>query len=356
MNISCLNEALSGASSIVLSLWFASSGLAAVIGNAVVLWLFYKNESLRTISNRFLASLCVADFTVGLVIGPTWIAIRCWIQPPRAHILRQVINLFWIHTTAATVFNLCCVSVDRFIAIRFPFRYQDIITKQRCYAVLIMVWLYSLFVPFSRILVDNRTNIEKLWFSLTFITFVLPLSVVTLCYFWIFKIARKQSRRIKRENLQNSQEDSFTVEAIQNHKAIKTIGFVLGVFIVWWMPSLVVSVVDYVTAGDKCVDHRLVYVVWPWIEAIAFTSSAINPWIYCFRNGEFREALRLNLHPCPCLHSRTSPERTIESDRHKSVQIANASFQLRQSTVRSETEHCGRFKWYTFTHASFNKQ
>ena len=231
---------------------------------------------------------------------------------------------------ASTVFNLCCVSVDRFIAIRFPFRYQDIITKKRCYAVIIMVWLNSLFLPFSRILLDNRTNIEKLWFSLTFITFVFPLSVVSLCYFWIFKIARKQSRRIKRENLQNPQENSATVDAIQNHKAIKTIGFVLGVFIVSWMPSLVVSVVDFVTAGDKCVDHRLVYIVWPWIEAIAFTSSAINPWIYCFRNGEFREALRLNFYPCPCLRSRTSPECTIEPDGHNRVQIVNCSFQLRQ--------------------------
>ena len=60
------------------------------------------------------------------------------------------------------------------------------------------------------------------------------------------------------------------------------------------MPSLVVSVVDYVTASDKCVDRRLTYVAWPCIEAIAFTSSAINPWIYSFRNSEFREVLHCN--------------------------------------------------------------
>ena len=285
--MSCLDERLSIAASSILSLWLLLSGLAAVIGNAVVLWLFYKNQSLRTISNRFLASLCVADFLVGLVIDPVWIAIRFFTQPERTHILKQVINLLWIHSTAATVFNLCCVSVDRFIAIRFPLRYQDIITKQRCYAVIIMVWLISLFLPFSRILVDNRTNIEKLWFSLTFIVFVLPLTVVTLCYFWIFKAAKKQSRRIRRESHQSFNENNTP----QSYKAIKTIGLVLIVYIVSWMPSLVISVVDYVTASDKCVDHRLAYVVWPWIEAIAFTSSAINPWIYCFRNGEFREVL-----------------------------------------------------------------
>ena len=82
MNSSCgFNERLSGAASVVLSLWFASSGLAAVIGNAVVLWLFFKNESLRTISNGFLASLCVADFLAGLVVDPMYIAIRVLAQP-----------------------------------------------------------------------------------------------------------------------------------------------------------------------------------------------------------------------------------------------------------------------------------
>ncbi|XP_078370472.1 beta-2 adrenergic receptor-like [Oculina patagonica] len=324
MNISCLNERLSSAATIVLSLWFSLSGLAAVIGNAIVLWLFYRTESLRTISNRLLASLCVADLLVGLVIDPTWIAIRFSTQPKRTAISKQVINLLWIHSTAATVFNLCCVSVDRFIAIRFPFRYQDIVTKKRCYLVIIMVWLISLFLPFTRILVDMRTK-EDLWFSLTFIIFVLPLTVVSLCYFWIFQAARQQSRRIKRGNRQNSNKNNTSVRALQNYKAVITIGFVLGVFIISWMPSLIVSIVDYVTANDQCIDHKLAYVVWPWIEAIAFTSSAIDPWIYCFRNGEFREALRRNFYFCPFLSpARVPKDLNLESDRNQGLQNATA--------------------------------
>jgi len=168
-----------------------------------------------------------------------------------------------------------------------------------------MVSLIALFLPFSRTLVGNRTNVESLWFSLTFITIVLPITVVTLCYFSIFKVGRKQANTVKKENHQNFNRKNANAHATQNFKAIKTIGFVLGVFIVSWMPSFVVSVVDYVTVSDKCIDHRLVYVVWPWIEAIAFTSSAINPWIYCFRNGEIRNSLRLYCcRQCSCLYSR----------------------------------------------------
>ena len=317
MDLSCgSNERLSGAASVVLSLWFASSGLAAVIGNAVVLWLFYKNESLRTISNKLLASLCVADFLVGLVVDPMYIAISIFAQPRRDSIPRKVMQMVWIHSTAATVFNLCCVSVDRFIAIRFPFRYQDIVTKKRCYTVIIMVWLISLFLPFSRILEEtDATTFGDFWLSLLFTIFALPLTVVSFCYFWIFIIAKKQAGRIKRENLQNFNEMNSPVRAIQNHKAIKTIGFVLGVYIISWMPFLVLSVVHYVTASDKCFSKKLAYIVWPWLAAVGLTSSAINPWIYFFRNGEFREALRrcchwfpLNVTPQLCLRTRPESE------------------------------------------------
>ena len=82
--------------------------------------------------------------------------------------------MLWIHTTTATTFHLCCVSVDRFIANRFPFRYQDIVTKKRCCKVIILVWLISL---------DLLGNIASalLWLSLAFVTFIASLFVVTFC-------------------------------------------------------------------------------------------------------------------------------------------------------------------------------
>ena len=81
MDAACPEEQPSTTASIVLSLWFTLSGLAAVAGNAVVLFLFYKSELLRTISNRFLASLS-RDLFVGLVIDPIRIASGCLIRPP----------------------------------------------------------------------------------------------------------------------------------------------------------------------------------------------------------------------------------------------------------------------------------
>ena len=260
-----------------------------------MLWLFFRNESLRTISNRFLASLSVADFLVGLVIDPIWITFRCLIQPSNVTqaALNKFMDMLWIHTTAATTLNLCCVSVGRFIAIRFPFRYQDILTKKTCHSLIAMVWFTSLLLPCPVIFV----NAENLWLFVSLVTFCIPTTVMAVCYFWIFKAASDQARRMTGGNKHRADErrSTFPSRIIQNFKAIKTIGFVLGVFVVSWMPCLVLSIVHEFSASNPCTDEKLYNFAWPWIEAVALSSSAINPWVYFFRNGEFRQALHRSI-------------------------------------------------------------
>ena len=295
MTVGCLNEKRSKEASIVLSLCFSSSGLAAVTGNAVVLWLFFRNESLRAVFNRFLASLSVADFLVGIVIDPIWITFGCLIQPSNVTqaALNEFMEMLRIHTTAATTLNLCCVSVDRFIAIRFPFRYQDILTKKTCHSLIAVVWFTSLLLPCPVIFV----NAENLWSFVSLVTFCIPTTVMAVCYFWIFKAASNQARRMTGGNKHRADErrSTFPSRIIQNFKAIKTIGFVLGVFVVSWMPCLALSIVHEFSASNPCTDEKLYNVAWPWIEAVALSSSAINPWVYFFRNGEFRQALHRSI-------------------------------------------------------------
>ena len=279
----CSDNRLESESVIILCVWLSFTSLAAVAGNALEMWLFYKHESLRTTSNRFIISLAKADFLVGLVIAPVWIAVRYVIQPQDTSAWTKILNMLWVYTTAATTFNLCCVSVDRFIAICFPLRYKFIITTRACHYSIISAWVASILLPLSLIFVSE----EKMGMMLSVATFLLPTIIVTFCYAWIFKAARRQIRRIR----ENSIENNTMFKAKQNYKALKTVGFVLGVFIASWMPCLVVSIVHQVKGHDPCLDDRYFVAVWPWIEAVAFTSSAINPWIYCFRNTDFREVL-----------------------------------------------------------------
>ena len=317
MVVNCTEEHLSNAASIVLSVWLSLSGLAAITGNVVVLWLFYKHESLRTISNRFLASLSIADVLVGFVIDPVWIVIKCWIQPEVHSNLFLTSTMLWIHTTAATTLNSCCVSIDRFIAIRFPFRYQDSLTKRRCFAVIILVWFISLSLPFL-MFSRERKDRKELFEFITITICLVPLLVVSFCYILIFKLARKQFRRIlETTNIPDSGEN-MRVRVMQNFKAIKTVGFVLSAYIITWMPSVVLQLVNfYYIEENRDGLCKVKLVVWPWVEAIAFTSSAINPLIYYLRNSDFRRAFRRTFHWLPCVHEQDASHLRAQPERNR---------------------------------------
>lgn len=208
MDNSCKSEfkELNLAAKIILSSWYGLAGLAAIIGNAIVLWLVVRNESLRTISNLFLASLAAADFVVGLVIDPVWIFTRCVGYDANSHVQTygEVIDYLWIHTTVATTFNLCCVTMDRYLAILYPLRYQDILTKRRCYILIVTIWFISFILPCSRFFVKDGS--VSLWLSFTIITVLIPMMIIIFCSVRILKAAAEQSKKIRNNYTVQSQE------------------------------------------------------------------------------------------------------------------------------------------------------
>ena len=229
----------------------------------------------------------------------------------------MITKMLWIQTTAATTLNSCCVSIDRFIAIRFPFRYQDSLTKRRCFAVIILVWFISLGLPF---LMFSREGMDRkeLFVSITITICLVPLLVVSFCYILIFKLARKQFRRIlETTNIPDSGEN-MRVRVMQNFKAIKTVGFVLSAYIITWMPSVVLQLVNfYYIEENRDGLCKVKLVVWPWVEAIAFTSSAINPLIYYFRNSDFRRAFRRTFHWLPYVHEQDASHLRAQPERNR---------------------------------------
>ena len=145
------------------------------------------------------------------------------------------------------------------------------------------MWVISLFLPFLMFIKDKAW-----WLFFAAITYLFPIFVVILSYAFIFKAARTQGKRI-REECHHSNDDTLR-GVVKNLKAIKTIGLVLSVCIITWIPCFILTIIayHYYTTKKDCLFEKLLSLAWPWVEATALTSSAINPLIYYFRNGEFR--------------------------------------------------------------------
>ena len=275
---------------IALATWLGVAGLLTIVGNGIVLWLIFRKRSLRTMSNLFLTSLAAADFLVGLVIDPVWLVVRCLGYNSKTYFetFSRSIDYLWIHTTVATTFNLCCVSLDRYVAIIHPLRYHDFLTNRRCYLLIANVWFMSLVLPCSRFMVQDKKGLPTLYLSFTVMTILFPMSIIVFCSLRILKAALVHYNSIKPTSSCAQNQDVIR-RSKKNYKAAKTVSIIVGLFVVSWLPSLITGLVHYFS---NLVSYDSVYyTVWTYVETVAFTSSAINPWVYCLRNDEFYEAL-----------------------------------------------------------------
>lgn len=280
--------ALDAISSISLTILNSLSGLASVGGNIPVLLAIYKFPRLHTTSNYFIASLANADFVVGLVINPIWAiksALNIWENQAPITIAAECLS---IHTIAATTFSLCAVSIDRYLAVVSVFRYSFLLTVQRCRVAIFLTWLSAILMPVPRLFLKDPLDLPKLWIAGSVLIFIIPLSIIAFCYFHIFRAARSQARKIRVTSVQNETERKEAANHLKERKAALTIAIIIGLFILFWSPGMILSTVQMLIADD-CLKIELIR-WWSWSALLAFTNSAVNPWVYAIRAGEFRGA------------------------------------------------------------------
>lgn len=303
---SCERE-LNLISSAILICLSSLAGITAIVGNAFVMLAIRQTTTLRTVSNYFIASLAAADFSVGLTMYPVLIAkiaLNIW---QGEHWLSKTADFLWMQTTTTTTFNLCAVSVDRYIAITSVFKYHRIVTKRKSCRAIAFIWIFSLIFASLRLYVTNPDHYAKLWVATTLLTMVLPLIMIGFCYCRIYKEARSQSRKIA----QNAISAEEAVLSAKNKKAAWTAAIIIGLFVVFWMPSFVASFVE-LFIEEPCQKADIDY-AWFWIAVLSFSSSAFNPWVYTIRIQELRNTVRRIFHrrKIPREFSRTSRAASI---------------------------------------------
>ena len=278
--------ALSSTDIVVLSTMNIILGLFSVFGNVLIVAAIYKVPTQRTVSNAFIASMSVADFSVGLLMNPLWVAksvLNIWKSDNK---LSTVIEVLTMQTIVATTLSLCAVSMDRYIAVT-KMRYHEIMTWKRVRITILSIWLFSILFACLRLFIRDPFQLPKLWLATTVVTVITPITLISICYYFIFKAARQQIRRISLEETFNPDE---AIIQLKNRKAACTIGIIVGVFTICWSPSLVISLVQFFTS-DLCKKTRI-NGYWFWGALAEFSNSAFNPFIYCMRSREFRKAVK----------------------------------------------------------------
>uniref|UniRef100_A0A1B0FEI1 G-protein coupled receptors family 1 profile domain-containing protein n=1 Tax=Glossina morsitans morsitans TaxID=37546 RepID=A0A1B0FEI1_GLOMM len=305
----------------------------SIAGNILVCIAIYTERSLRRIGNLFLASLAIADlFVASLVMTFAGVndLLGYWIFGAQ---FCDTWVAFDVMCSTASILNLCAISLDRYIHIKDPLRYGRWVTRRVVVITIATIWLLAAFVSFVPISLglhrpddqplivdDNGKKISNLCAgfntdvcgSFELYQFLLSvrghdwhlLSVSSILYCYAQKhvksikavtrpgeVAEKQ--RYKSIRRQKPQQKKFKVRNphsspyhVSDHKAAITVGVIMGVFLICWVPFFCVNIV---AAFCKTCIGGQTFKILSWL---GYSNSAFNPIIYSIFNKEFRDAFK----------------------------------------------------------------
>ncbi|KAL9988208.1 hypothetical protein ACROYT_G002625 [Oculina patagonica] len=166
------------------------------------------------------------------------------------------------------------VTVERLISIRFPMKYDLLVTRRRAIATVVCIWIFS--ATCGAIWSKGILHKKYLGVKLTLI-----LIGTVLIYFYIFRIAKRLEDSVI--HLQNGSLDKETPNVRRERKAAKTIAIILGVAIGCWLPFLILP--HIIPKGD--LDNARYWKIFFPLHVLSVCNSSINPYIYCARSRRY---------------------------------------------------------------------
>ncbi|XP_067289971.1 trace amine-associated receptor 13c-like [Pseudorasbora parva] len=284
-NLSCTRNVKPGAEYIIVYIFISTISVFTVFLNLLVIISIAHFKQLHTPTNVLIFSLAVADLIVGLILMPVQgikLIEPCWYF---GEIFCLIFPFIFYVVTAASLGNLIIISLERYIAVNDPLRYPSRVNINRAVFSIVVNWvfscIYSFFLLYESLFYSEKNYkcigecilFIKLEYIITdvLVTLVTPCCLIISLYLKICFIAHKQAKHI------NSLTDK---KAKSEKKAAKTLGIVVTVYLLCWIPYFIAALILGQDTGDSFVIN-LMY----WILCM---NSCMNPLIYAMFYKWFR--------------------------------------------------------------------
>ena len=271
-------------------------------GNALVIVAVRQYPRLRSVTNYFLLSLAVADLLVGLVMP---IHIVFYMLPSLLDNMYLCLVRYatLMMSCNASLLSLLLVASDRYIAVLHPLHYHELAQPKVTRGLIAVTWMFAVIcgiLPFS-----GWNNWERHHHQCKFeqvlpsgyvymfiiVPFFVESTIIMMLYVRLFWEASIQLARVQPDSgaVANGAavRGAPSVHQTMRHEIQRTkvVVMVLGLFLLCWMPFIIITMLDYAMPPDVTRERISTIAVF-----LGVMNSGVNPFIYNFRNTGFRLA------------------------------------------------------------------
>ena len=261
--------------------------ITAFLGNTLILFAFRKDTSIHPSSKLLYRNLAITDLCVGIIVEPLYVAHWTSVVNKRWDICYYTyLTAYFAGVTLCSVslITLTAISVDRLLALLLGLRYRQVVTLKRTRLIAIGGWIVS-------VVGASTSFLNPLIVSLCQYIVLAFCFVTTICaYTKIFMSLRHNQIHGQNHVVQGQSSQVNTLNIARYRKAVYSA--------LWVQVTLVICYLPYVIA--RALTHQRgvslsTYLARVFSPTLVFLNSSLNPFLYCWKITEVRQAVKETL-------------------------------------------------------------
>ena len=257
--------------------------LVVTIGNSLVLLAVLVDplKKLRTPFSYFLVNLTISDLISGVITLPLAFVVHNNERRGKTNIEEQfkAFHVSFYLSATVSVLSLGALSLDRFVAIRWPIHYRTSLSLKRCFCISVLIWVLSICIS----LVYLKTGLIEYLMVFVHIAVATTFVLMVVTYRQVYQTLRNRAKQLRA--MQMSEE--FT--SVKNEKKVtRAYLFILALFICSYVPAIIMIYVLQFCEHCSC-EFR--HVLRDLQFLLIASNSAMNPFVCTIRLGPFRRSI-----------------------------------------------------------------
>ena len=247
-----------------------------------------KVSSVHSPTKLLFQNQAVTDLCVGLIVQPLHasttiiMASTAKVDPKTEYYAVTAYLVVNFIAGGASLVSPAAISIDRLLALRLGLRYRQIVTLKRARVVVCCIWLTGLQGALMYFTLG-----ERITQSMTVVVLIVCAGTANFCYTRIFyRLRHHQARVHDQQGQANGTGIPLNIKKYKN--TVSSMAWVQFVLVLTLVPFIIVVVIIHITGWAGANKVSLIQLT----VTVLYSNSSFNPFLYCWKIGEVRKAVK----------------------------------------------------------------